>query len=112
MLVYCDVSSLNTTLCHKFLNNISTASTTIVAELIKDNRLNGDNYEIWTVKVRYVLEEKEASDPLETIMVQHKEELPLNIGMTVKPMIAWKKKNTTARIITLAAINDDIAKQF
>ena len=37
------------------LNNVS--SKNIVADLIKGEKLNGDNYKIWNIKIQYVLEE-------------------------------------------------------
>ena len=41
-------------------NTMSSASKNIIAELNKGEKLNGDNYEIWSMKIQYVLEEKEA----------------------------------------------------
>ena len=38
---------------------MATASKNIIAELNKGEKLNGDNYEIWSLKIQYVLEEQE-----------------------------------------------------
>ena len=38
---------------------MSTATKNIIVELNKGEKLNGDNYEIWHRKVRYILEEQE-----------------------------------------------------
>ena len=39
---------------------MATAAKNIMDELNKGEKLNGDNYEIWSMKVQYVLEEQEA----------------------------------------------------
>ena len=49
---------------------MTTATKSIVSELNKDNKLDGDNYYIWAMKVQYVLEKQEAQDSLESIMVE------------------------------------------
>ena len=36
------------------------ASKAIVAKLNKDLKLNGENYEVWAMKIEYVLEEQDA----------------------------------------------------
>ena len=43
--------------CRNFLCEMATTSKNIVAELNKGEKLNGDNYEIWSLKIQYVLEE-------------------------------------------------------
>ena len=40
------------------------AAKNIVAELNKGEKLNGDNYTIWSMKIQYVLEEQEALEVL------------------------------------------------
>ena len=47
---------------------MASASKNIVAELNKGEKLNGDNYEIWSMKIQYVLEEQEALEALNIIM--------------------------------------------
>jgi len=41
-----------------FTSITSTATKIIVAELNRGEKLNGDNYEIWSMKVQCVLEEQ------------------------------------------------------
>ena len=41
---------------------------TIVADLNKGEKLNGDNYDIWHRKVQYILEEQEVLETLNNIM--------------------------------------------
>ena len=71
---------------------MSTASKTIVAELHKDNRLNGNNYDIWAIKVWYMLEGQDALNPWIRLMSNLGRALPLNIGSTVKPMLPGKRR--------------------
>ena len=47
---------------------MTSATKSIVAELNKDLKLNDDNYEIWSMKIQYVLEEQEILVTLITIM--------------------------------------------
>ena len=42
----------------------------IVAELNKGEKLNDNNYEIWSMKIQYVLEEQEALEVLKMSMLE------------------------------------------
>ncbi len=52
---------------------MSLATKNIVAELNKGEKLNGDNYKIWSIKIQYVLEEQEALEVLSLVMEVPKE---------------------------------------
>ena len=41
-------------------NMTSASKNTIVDQLNKSKKLNGDSYEIWAMKIQYLLEEQEA----------------------------------------------------
>ena len=45
---------------------IASASKNIITELNKGEKLDGDNYGIWSMKIQYVLEEQEV---LETLII-------------------------------------------
>ena len=45
-----------------------TATKNIIVDLNKGEKLNGDNYEIWHRKVRYILEEQETLETMNHIM--------------------------------------------
>ena len=59
---------------------MATATKNIVAELNSGMKLRGENYEIWHIKIQYVLEEQDALDALNYVlneleeknMVQHR----------------------------------------
>ena len=47
---------------------MSTATKSIIAELNKGEKLNGDNYKIWSMKIQYVLEEQEVLECLKVVL--------------------------------------------
>ena len=57
---------------------MASASKNIVAELNKGEKFNSDNYEIWSMKIQYVLEEQEVLEALTTTMEEPEE------GVTAK----------------------------
>jgi hypothetical protein len=91
---------------------MASAAKGIVAELNKGEKLNGDNYEIWSMKIQYVLEEQEALETLNVTM-----EVPEN-GNTAQHRRdrevydAWKRKNSIARITLLSSMDDDVMREF
>ena len=91
---------------------MANASKFIVAELNKDLKLNDDNYEVWSMKIQYVLEEQEALETLNAIMEEPEDGTTAQHRRDKEAYLVWKKKNSTARIILLSAMSDDIAKEF
>jgi len=51
-----------------FTSMMSTISKSIVAELNKGKKLNGANYEIYGMKLQYVLEEQDILETLNAVM--------------------------------------------
>ena len=49
---------------------MTTATKFVVVELNKDLKLNEDNYEVWSMKIQYVLEEQEVLDMLNIVMTE------------------------------------------
>ena len=86
------------------------ASKAIVDEVNKDLKLNGKNYEVWAMKIQYVLEEQDVLGPIgETMEVPP----PGNEPQDVRALEAyqlWKRKSASARIIILSAMDDDLTK--
>ena len=91
---------------------MATASKNIVAELNKDLKLDDDNYEVWNMKIQYVLEEQEVLETITAIMDEPEEGTTAQHRRNNEAYAAWKKKNSRARIILLSAMSDDIAKEF
>ena len=48
---------------------METATTNIVVELNKGEKFNGDNFEIWSMKIQFVLGEKKALKVLKMSML-------------------------------------------
>ena len=90
---------------------MTTATKSVVAELNKDLKLNGDNYEVWSMKIQYVLEEQEVLDMLNIVITEIEDGSTIQHRQDKEAYQIWKKKNST-RIILLSAMDDDIAKQF
>jgi hypothetical protein len=47
---------------------MATTTKNIVVELNRGEKLNGDNYEIWSMKIQYVFEKQEALETLKVCM--------------------------------------------
>ena len=52
------------------LNNLTMASKTIIADLNKGDKLNGDNYDTWRHKIWYVLKEQDALDGINQVITK------------------------------------------
>jgi hypothetical protein len=47
---------------------MATTTKNIVVELNRGEKLNGENYEIWSMKIQYVFEKQEALETLKVFM--------------------------------------------
>ncbi|XP_070032112.1 uncharacterized protein [Nicotiana tomentosiformis] len=91
---------------------MTTTTKNIVVELNKGLKLNGDNYEIWSLKVQYVLEEQEALEAINNVMNEPEEANIAQHRREREAYDSWKKKNSTARITLLSTLDDDILRDF
>ena len=71
---------------------MATASKNIIAELNKSKKPNGDNYEIWSLKIQYVLEEQEALEVLNHVLDEPKMAPRPNIIGTVRLIKPERKR--------------------
>ena len=92
------------------------ASKNIIADLNKGEKLNGDNYNIWHLKIQYVLEEQEV---LETINAEMEERQAVESNNNnaqfrrdLTAYNAWKRKDSTARGILISLMNDDLVYEY
>ena len=88
------------------------ASKTIVADLNKGEKLNGDNFDIWHRKVQYILEEQEVLETLTNIMNEPEQGNTAQHRRDLEAYQAWKKKNSIARITLLSSMQDDLMCEF
>ena len=49
---------------------MTTTTKFVIAELNKDLKLNGDKYEVWSMKIQYVLEEQRVLNMLNIVMTE------------------------------------------
>ena len=87
-------------------------SKSIVADLNKGEKLDGDHYDIWHRKIQYVLNEQEV---LETLT--HSQSAPEQ-GDTeqhthdVAAFESWRKKDQCARFTMLSSMHNDLIGEF
>ena len=60
---------------------MTSATKNIVVELNKRKKSNDNNYEIWNMKIQYVLEEKEALEALNQLMKEPEDGKKLLINL-------------------------------
>ena len=76
-------------------------SKNIIADLNKGEKLNGDNYNIWHLKIQYVLEEQEILETINAEMEEPQADDGNNNNAQFRCDLtaynAWKKKDSTAR---------------
>ena len=91
---------------------MATASKNIVTELNKGEKLNRDNYEIWSLKIQYVLEEQEALEVLNHVLDKPEDGITAQHHRDREAYEAWKKKNSLARITLLSSMENDLMREF
>ena len=87
---------------------MASATKNIVAEVNKGEKLNGENYEIWNVKIQSVLEEQEALEALNQLTEEPEDGNTAQHKRDKDAFAAWKKKNSLARITLLSSMENDI----
>ena len=81
-----------------------------MAELNRGEKLNGDNYNIWYLKMQYVLEEQDALEAITNVMnePQVREGNSEQYTYDMAAYNAWKKKDSTAKGILISSMSDDL----
>lgn len=70
-----------------------------VAELNKEEKLNEDGYEIWSMKIQYVLEKKEVLKVLNLVLETLEEGNLTQRRRDHEAYDDWRKNNSTTQII-------------
>lgn len=91
---------------------MATVRNSVVAELNKDIKLNDDNYEVWSMKIQYVIEKPEALETLTAILEELEEGNTTQHRRDRDAYLTWKRRNSKACIILLSAMSDDIPMEF
>ena len=84
---------------------MSSASKNIVAELNKGEKLDGDNYKLWSMKIQYVLEEQEVLETLTNVLVEPELGNTAQHKKDKEAYETWSRKNKIARITLLSAMD-------
>ena len=98
--------------CKNFLCEMATSCKNIIVELNKDEKLNTDNYEIWSLKIQYVLEEQEALEVLNHVLDKPEDGITAQHHRDREAYEAWKKKNSLACITLLSSMENDLMHEF
>ncbi|XP_075080296.1 uncharacterized protein LOC142165820 [Nicotiana tabacum] len=85
-----------------------TTSKSIIADLNKGDKLNGENYDIWSRKMWYVLEEQDALESINHVMSHPDEGNTAQHKRDLETYNVWKKKDSTIREIIVSSVADDL----
>ena len=84
------------------------ASKSIIADLNQGEKLNGENNDIWSSKIWYVLEEQNALECINHVLNQPEEGNTAQHMRDLEAYKAWKKADSTARGIIVSSFVDDL----
>ncbi|KAK2969902.1 hypothetical protein RJ640_009848 [Escallonia rubra] len=85
------------------------ATKNVIADLVKGEKLNGDNYDIWHKKMKFMLNEQELEEHLTKEMVAPTEAQPLRDHTAYQK---WNKKDRSARYTLLSSLQNDLIGQY
>ena len=91
---------------------MSSATKSIVAELNKGEKLNDDNYKLWSMKIQYVLEEQEVLECLKVVLHEPEAGTSAQHKRDREAFDSWKRNNSIARITLLSSMDDDVMREF
>ena len=95
--------------------NVEMATNQLIVELNKDNKLNGKNYDLWKIKVTFLLNDQELSEHTENSIVQPvmaEGVIEAQHRRALDAYKAWHKKNYRARIILLTNMDDNLMVEY
>ena len=88
------------------------AAKNIVADLIRGEKKNGDNYDIWRRKIEYLLNEQELWETLNHIMAEPEEGNTAQHCHDSDAYQRWRFKDRSARITILCCMHDNLIGVF
>ena len=92
--------------------DLQIASKNIIADLNKGEKLNNENYNIWSFKIRYVLEEQEFLEVVNHVLAYPDEDTLTQHRRATEAYQAWKKANATTQGILVSSMNDDLTFEY
>ena len=88
------------------------ATKTSITELSRDDKLVGDNYDIWHRKIQYLLNDKDILETLTTEMEMPAEGNTAQHRRDMEAYQNWFKKDRSARFTMLSCMHDDLIGEF
>ncbi|KAM7465477.1 hypothetical protein LguiB_013039 [Lonicera macranthoides] len=89
------------------------ASKSIVADLNKGEKLDGDNYDIWHRKIQYLLDEQEVLETLTQSLTPPPEDgNGAQHRRDQEAYTQWVKKDRCARFVMLSSMHNDLISAF
>ncbi|KAK2993745.1 hypothetical protein RJ640_018366 [Escallonia rubra] len=85
------------------------ATKNVIADLVKGEKLNGNNYDVWHKKMKFMLNEQELEEHLTTEMVAPTEVQPLRDHTAYQK---WNQKDRSARYTLLSSLQNDLIGQY
>ncbi|KAK2991287.1 hypothetical protein RJ640_024552 [Escallonia rubra] len=85
------------------------ATKNVIADLVKGEKLNGDNYDVWHKKMKFMLNEQELEEHLTKEMVAPTEAQPLRDHTAYQK---WNQKDRSARYTLLSSLQNDLIGQY
>ncbi|KAK2985898.1 hypothetical protein RJ640_001829 [Escallonia rubra] len=85
------------------------ATKNVIVDLVKGEKLNGDNYDVWHKKMKFILNEQELEDHLTKEMVAPTETQPLRDHTAYQK---WNQKDRNARYTLLSSLQNDLIGQY
>ena len=88
------------------------ASKSIVADLNKGEKLDGDNYDIWHRKIKYVLNEQEVFETLTHSLSAPEQGDTEQHTRDLAAFESWRKKDWWTRFTMLSSMHNDLIGEF
>ncbi|KAL9431814.1 hypothetical protein AB3S75_026920 [Citrus x aurantiifolia] len=88
------------------------ATYSVVAELNKGIKLNGNNHEIWYRKFQNLLELQESLEVITNVMTEPPKSNSTQHKRDLEAYEAWKIKNCSARILLLSTMEDHFICEY
>ena len=88
------------------------ASKGIVVDLNKGEKLNGENYNIWHRKIKYVLNEQKVLEILTHSLSKPDERSTKQHQRDLAAYESWRKKDLCACFTMLSSMHNDLIDEF
>ena len=88
------------------------ASKTIIVDLNKGEKLDGENYDIWHPKIQYILNEQEVLETLTQEMIAPEDGNTTQHHHDREAYKSWLKKDHCTDFTMLSSMHNDLISEF